>query len=203
MVTYDPILIVRLGAVNLMSPVARRSLLRAGLGVGVSLALPTIGAGQDDPAAARPQAGDLLVREGDASKTPLAASDVMPGARPILAWALEPGGNVVRSGSRLNQLLLVRLDAESLTAETKARAADGIVAYTAICTHEGCAVDDWLGEEQLLYCPCHGTKYDPKDNARVVEGEAPRPLPALPLKIEDGKLQIAGPLTARVGFQSA
>jgi Rieske Fe-S protein len=103
----------------------------------------------------------------------------------------------------LNQLLVVRLDPDTLAADTKARSAEGVVAYTAICTHEGCAVDDWLSDQQLLYCPCHGSKYDPKDGARVVEGEAPRALPALPLKIENGTLQIAGPLTARVGFQSA
>jgi Rieske Fe-S protein len=159
--------------------------------------------GQDDPQSARPREGDFLVKDGDSSSTPLGPTDFSPGSRPMLAWALDLGSGVVRNGSRLNQLLLVRLDPETLAADTKARSADGVVAYTAICTHEGCAVDEWLGEEQLLYCPCHGSKYDPRDSARVVEGEAPRALPALPLKVENGKLQIAGPLTARVGFQSA
>jgi len=67
----------------------------------------------------------------------------------------------------------------------------------------GCEVDDWLANEQRLYCPCHGSKFDPTDGARVVEGEAPRPLPSLPLRIADGKLVVAGPFTARVGFESA
>jgi rieske iron-sulfur protein len=187
-----------------MTRIGRRALLRTGLGVGVGLGLrPSWALGQDDPAAMRPAEGDFLVRSGDPSNTPLTPADVAPGARPILAWALDPASGTVRSGSRLNQLLVVKLPAESLSSDTAPRAVDGIVAYTAICTHEGCAVDDWLAPEQLLYCPCHGSKYDPKDSAKVVEGEAPRPLPALPLKLDDGRLQVAGPLTARVGFQTA
>ena len=59
---------------------------------------------------------------------------------------------------------------------------------------------DWL-PDGLLYCPCHFTKYDPRDGAAVIDGPAPRPLPALPLKIVDGKLTVAGPFTARVAFQ--
>jgi Rieske Fe-S protein len=164
---------------------------------------PALAIGQTDPASARPTEGDLLVSAGDAARKPLAPADIKSGSRPLLAWAMDPASGTVRSGSRLNQILVVRLAADSLTADTKARSAEGIVAYTAICTHEGCEVDDWLAEEQLLHCACHGTKYDPKDGARVVEGEAPRPLPALPLRLDKGRLQVAGPLTARVGFQSA
>src|SRR5262245_15203845 len=175
-----------------MTRIGRRALLRTGLGVGVGLGLrPDWAIGQDDAASLRPREGDLLVRSSDAQKTPLTPltpADIAPGGPPTLAWALDPATATVRSGSRLNQLLLVRLAGESLAADTKSRAADGIVAYTAICTHEGCAVDDWLSAEQLFYCPCHGSKYDPKDGARVVEGEAPRPLPALPLRVADGKL---------------
>ena len=107
------------------------------------------------------------------------------------------------SGSRLNRILLVRLDPEKLSPETRSRAAEGVVAYTAICTHTGCEVIDWLSDEQLLHCPCHYTKFDPKDGARVVDGPAPRPLPALPLQIVDGRLAVAKPFTTRVGFEPA
>ena len=62
---------------------------------------------------------------------------------------------------------------------------------------------DWQADEQLLHCPCHYTKFDPKDGARVVDGPAPRPLPALPLQIVDGKLAVASPFTTRVGFEPA
>jgi nitrite reductase/ring-hydroxylating ferredoxin subunit len=83
----------------------------------------------------------------------------------------------VRSGSRLNLVLLLRFDPGELSPETRLRAADGVVGYTAICTHTGCEVEEWLAEKQLLYCGCHASMFDPKDGARVVDGPAPRVLP--------------------------
>jgi len=75
------------------------------------------------------------------------------------------------------------------------------VAYTAICTHSGCEVSDWIADQETLSCPCHDSLFDPKDDARVVDGPAPRVLPALPLKLVDGKLVVGGPFTSRVGFE--
>ena len=66
---------------------------------------------------------------------------------------MDPADGTVRSGSRLNQVILLRLDPETLSAETRARAADGVVAYTSICTHTGCDVDDWQPAERLARVP--------------------------------------------------
>jgi rieske iron-sulfur protein len=114
---------------------------------------------------------------------------------------MDPVDRTVRSGSRLNQVILVRLDPDTLSAETRARSADGVVAYTSICTHTGCDVDDWQPAERLLACQCHFSAFDPRDGAKVVDGPAPRPLPALPLKIVDGMLVVAQPFTAPIGFE--
>src|SRR5439155_8373823 len=127
-------------------------------------------------------------KAGDAAKTPLTPRDIATGAAQTLAWPMDPTDRVVRSASRLNQVLLLRLDADALTAETRARAVDGIVAYSSICTHTGCDVDDWEPAGRLLACQCHFSQFDPRDGAKVVDGPAPRPLPALPLKIVDGFL---------------
>jgi Rieske Fe-S protein len=180
---------------------SRRALLKAGLTLGLGLRVTSPLGAQQDQASARPKEGDLLVKLGDASKTPLIPADIPLGARQTMAWALDPVDKIVRSGSRLNQLLLLRLDPEKLTAETRSRAADGVVAYTAICTHNGCDIDDWLADGQQLSCACHSSAFDPKDGGKVVDGPAPRMLPALPLKVVDGKLVVASPFTARVGFE--
>jgi rieske iron-sulfur protein len=185
-----------------MMDASRRVVLTAGIGLGLGWRLGSREVvGQDDRAAVRPEEGDLLVKSGDSSRTPLTPRDIPAGAAQTMAWAMEPVNRTVRSGSRLNQILLLRLDPEKLTAETRSRAADGVVAYTSICTHTGCDVADWLASEQLLYCPCHDSTFDPKDGARVVDGPAPRVLPALPLKIADGKLVVAKPFTAPIGFE--
>ena len=185
-----------------MSDAGRRVVLKAGIALGLGW---SVGAradtGQGDRAAARPEEGDLLVKAGDASNTPLTPRDIPIGAGQTMAWAMEPGERMVRSGSRLNQIMLLRLDPGTLTADTRARSADAVVAYTSICTHTGCDVDTWMAAEQLISCPCHDSVFDPKDGGRVVDGPAPRVLPALPLKVVDGRLVVAGPFSAPIGFQ--
>ena len=169
--------------------VRRRDMLLGGLW----LSLVAISSGkaeaQDDPAAARPKPGDLLVRDGDADKKPLTAADIVADAKPTAAWAMEPDTKTVRSGSRFNRLVIGRLG-------------DEVFAFTAICTHDGCDVTDWLADEHMLSCPCHYSKFDPKDGGRVKDGPAPRALPQLPLRVVDGQLVVAAAFTARVGFES-
>jgi Rieske Fe-S protein len=190
-----------------IEPLDRRTAIKQGLwclGIGAGLGVrPAVTRAQDEKSALRPQAGDLLIRSGDGAMTPLRPEDVPLAAKQTMAWAMEPAEKIVRSGSRFNLILLVRLDSATLAADTRARAADGVVAYTAICPHSGCEVDEWLPEEQILYCPCHASKFEPKNGARVVDGPAPRVLPALPLKVVDGQLVVAGSFTARIGFETA
>src|SRR5437867_977668 len=120
--------------------ISRRALLEGGVSFGLALTLTPDLAAQDDPASSRPVAGDLLVRASDSALVPLAVDDIALGAAPIMAWAMEPATKVVRRGSRLNRVLLLRLDETRLAEQTRGRAASGIVAYTAICTHTGCEV---------------------------------------------------------------
>jgi Rieske Fe-S protein len=172
----------------------RRAVLLSAIGWGLGL-------GQDDPASARPKEGDMLVKAGDAGRTPLTPNDIPLASGYTTAWAMDPADKTVRSGSRLNQLLLLRFDPGTLAAGTLMRAAAGVVAYTSICTHNGCDIDSWLAREQHLYCSCHESIFDPRDGARVVDGPAPRALPALPLTIADGTLVVAGGFTAPVGYE--
>ena len=185
-----------------MIDVGRRVVLKAGMALGLGCGLGTRdAAAQTDRTAGRPQEGDLLVRSGDATKTPLTPRDILNGAAQTAVWPMDPSDGTVRSGSRLNQVILLRLDPDTLSAETRARSADGVVAYTSICTHTGCDVDEWEPAGRLLACQCHSSQFDPRDGAKVVDGPAPRPLAALPLKIVDGKLAVAQPFTAPITFE--
>jgi len=184
----------------------RRALIRGGIGLGIGLCLAPAQASppaQESPAALRPKEGDLLVKVDDASATPLTPSDIPLAGAQTMAWAMDPADKTIRSGSRLNRVLLVRFAPDQLSDETKPRAADGVVAYTAICTHSGCEVTEWVADEEHLFCPCHDSSFDPRDAGKVVDGPAPRRRPALPLKIVEGKLVIAKPFVGRVGFERA
>ena len=59
------------------------------------------------------------------------------------------------------------------------------VAYSAVCTHQGCTVAYQSGQ---LACPCHGSVFDPANGAEVVAGPAPRPLPEIPVKVSGGEV---------------
>ena len=147
----------------------------------------------------RPQPGDQLIELGtDSGAKPLKPGDLAPQDL-VLAWALDPEKKVPRDQSRLNMVVLMRFDPATLGAAEAHMASDGIVAYSAVCTHQQCWVTDWLKSAQVLQCPCHQSQYDLRHGARVVGGPAPRPLPALPLKLSDGALTVAGPFTSRVG----
>jgi rieske iron-sulfur protein len=115
----------------------RRSLLATALGAGACLATGrSAGAEEGQPGSdERPQAGDLLVvSEGPQSGQVIKPSDLKPGGPPLHAWPKDSKTSVVRDGSRLNEILVIKLDPAELDDDTRARAADGIVAYSAICT---------------------------------------------------------------------
>lgn len=176
----------------------RRTVLQSAAGLVLAWMTP-ISAAQD-PKQARPAIGDWLVRKDDASLIPLTPDDVPFDGRALLAWPLAPKGDILRDGSPNNTIVLARLNPTSLSTFTRAQAVDDVVAYSAICTHSGCEVDDTLGDSHTLFCSCHGSIFDPRDGGAAIGGPAPRPLPSLPLKLVEGRLVVAAPFTAEPGF---
>jgi rieske iron-sulfur protein len=179
----------------------RRDVLAAGPIISLGLAAAALpGRAMAQGENERPKEGDVFVPIDGSSPVVFGPPDVPLGGPPMLAWPMEPVSKLVRNGSRLNKVLLVHLDPATLSGATRDNAADGVVAYTAICPHTGCDVTGWLAEQKILECPCHSSLYNPREGGTVMAGPAPRALPALPLKIVDGKLLVAKPFTSRVGF---
>jgi menaquinol-cytochrome c reductase iron-sulfur subunit len=58
---------------------------------------------------------------------------------------------------------------------------------SAICPHEGCEVN-WEPNANRFSCPCHES-YFAADGARI-SGPATRGLDALPMRVQDGKIQV-------------
>ena len=126
------------------------------------------------------------------------AQELALGGPQVQAYPMAPDGTV-RSDSRLNLVILARFDPAALTDETRARAADGVVAYSAICTHQGCPVNVWSKERNGFACSCHASIFDPRNAAEVIFGPAPRPLAALGLKLNGGVVTVASTFSGRVG----
>jgi ubiquinol-cytochrome c reductase iron-sulfur subunit len=106
-------------------------------------------------------------------------------------------------------IVLVRLEPAQLhlPAGRESWAADGIVAYSKICTHAGCAISLYrtptfapVEPRPALICPCHYSTFDPTDGGSVLFGPAGRPLPQLPLvAAAGGELHAGGNFDQPVG----
>ncbi len=126
----------------------------------------------------------------DPTGRPIKASDVTIGD----VWHVIPDGlNDLHEG-KLDEkakavVLLVRLAPEDLKADQSPAGEtwsyDGIVAYSKICTHVGCPVALYEQQTHHLLCPCHQSTFDVADGAKVVFGPAKRPLPQLPITVDD------------------
>jgi ubiquinol-cytochrome c reductase iron-sulfur subunit len=106
-------------------------------------------------------------------------------------------------------VVLVRLDPRALRLppERALWAPRGILAYSKICTHAGCAIALYrsplfepTAPQPALVCPCHYSTFDPADGGSVLFGPAGRALPQLPLRIDArGELRAAGNFSGPVG----
>ena len=188
----------------------RRTLILTALATAAHVAAATPAAADDDQpgSSERPQKSDVLVfSEGEHAGEVIKPQDLKAGGPPVRAWPKDPRTSVVRKGSRLNEVLVVKLDPAELDEETRSRAAGGVVAYSAICVHTGCPITAWVkaagGDKDVFKCVCHNSEYDPRQSAQVIFGPAPRRLPALPLAAEDGPLTVAATFVGKVGAQQA
>ncbi|HEY1713774.1 MAG TPA: Rieske 2Fe-2S domain-containing protein [Solirubrobacteraceae bacterium] len=143
------------------------------------------------------------VRLVDDAGAPLRAADIL---HQSYYTAFPEGADKELIGA---PLVVIRLDPDKLhLPEGRADwAPQGIMAYSKICTHAGCAVALYRNPKfpavqpsPALVCPCHYSTFDPFTGGAVTYGPAGRPLPQLPLMIDDtGHLRAAGTFSARVG----
>ena len=77
---------------------------------------------------------------------------------------------------------------------------NGIICYSKICTHVGCPISLYERTTHHVLCPCHQSTFDLADAAKVVFGPAHRPLPQLPLAVdEEGYLIAQSDFTEPIG----
>lgn len=131
--------------------------------------------------------GTRLAR--DPEGTPIKASDVTVGS---VFHVIPEGLNDLPHHDLMVEkskavVLLVRLNPGDLKIQPGREdwSFDGIVAYSKICTHVGCPVALYEQQTHHLLCPCHQSTFDVADGAKVVFGPAKRPLPQLPITVDE------------------
>ncbi|MBD8043642.1 MULTISPECIES: cytochrome bc1 complex Rieske iron-sulfur subunit [Arthrobacter] len=188
--------------------IKRRPLIRNTLLGAVALApLPAIAMFRD----LGPLPGDVLrhtmwdngVRlTRDPSGTPIKASDVTLGsAFHVIPEGLNDAEHKLEEKAKA-VVLLMRLDPSKLNPSPGREdwSVDGIVAYSKICTHVGCPVALYEQHTHHLLCPCHQSTFDLTQECAVIFGPAVRPLPQLPIAVDDeGYLIATSDFTEPVG----
>ena len=99
-------------------------------------------------------------------------------------------------------LLLIRLRPSEFNLEPDrlAMTHEGIIAFSKICSHMGCAVALYEQTTKHLLCPCHQSTFDVTRAAKVIFGPAARPLPQLDITVNDeGYLIARKPFSEPVG----
>lgn len=129
----------------------------------------------------------------DPTDTPIKASDVTIGSIfSVIPEGLPDEPHFLEEKAKA-VVILVRLDPREIV-EPEDRAGwsyDGIVAYSKVCTHVGCPVALYEQQTHHLLCPCHQSTFDVANQAKVVFGPAKRPLPQLPITVDDEGYLIA------------
>jgi ubiquinol-cytochrome c reductase iron-sulfur subunit len=178
----------------------------AGLGLGAALVTPIASLG--------PNVGETLEKTPwhrgrrlvDEKGAPLLADDLAVGD----FRSAFPEGITGPSRERMDAPVLVarlRPDELHMPPDRKTWAPEGLVAYSNICTHAGCAVsmmryplNEATSAGPAFVCPCHYSTFDPRRAGRVTFGPAGRPLPQLPLALDAQRhIVAAGGLSAPPG----
>lgn len=178
---------------------SRRDVVIAGtVAFATTLSAPPSNASAKSPEKMAVQPGDRLqLIKGKLKGKMLRPEMLVSGEAPIEAFPFDSEAGVLRRGNRLNRILVLKLSSSEMDEETFSRQAEGILAYSAVCTHRGCTVSSWKSEERLLRCMCHLSEFDALSGGSVVSGPAKRQLAMVPLELDS-----EGYVMARAGFTS-
>ena len=130
------------------------------------------------------------------------ASDLEVGAVAQVLPEIEDPEHRKLSDIAKDAVLLIRLRPEefNLEADRLAMTHDGIIAFSKICSHMGCAVALYEQQTKHLLCPCHQSTFDVTRAAKVIFGPSARPLPQLDITIDnEGYLVARQPFSEPVG----
>ena len=146
----------------------------------------------------------LLNDPGSAGITgvPIKPSDLEVGGVIQVLPELPTGVERTLENTGKDAVLLIRLRPEdfNLDAQRLSWTYQGIIAFSKICTHMGCAIALYEQQTHHLLCPCHQSTFDVTRGGKVIFGPAARPLPQLAITVDaDGYLVAQQGFTVPVG----
>ncbi len=172
-----------------------RMLVGAGGALGLALLLPVLSLG--------PAPGNTLKRTSWTKGTRLVTEDNQPilvnglGADQYLTVFPE---HHLDAADSVALLINVPRNELALPPAMMAGVAVDNICYSKLCTHAGCPVGLYRADSKTLFCPCHQSQFSVVDGGKPYFGPAARPLPQLPIGVDDsGHLVALADFDAPVG----
>jgi rieske iron-sulfur protein len=183
----------------------RRDVLKGTCGLVGAAAVMSVGASipaYADPQKDAPQVGDVFVfTDGPKKGNVVTVDDVVLDAAPLTVMAKDPNG-AVRDGENFTALLY-RVAKDKVPASMATASAEGVMAYSAVCTHQGCLMTELHKPDNNIICPCHDAMFDPLQEGKNTGGATSARLAYFPIKSDGGKIVVSDEPSAHVGIKKA
>jgi Rieske Fe-S protein len=158
---------------------ARRTVVAAAGAAGLSVALTACG-GSDDDSSSSSSAGTSGSTGSTGSTEAASAGGTGGGDSAAAGAALAKTADIPEGGGKV--FASEKVVVTQPTAGT-------YKAFSAVCTHQGCAVKSIA--DGVINCPCHNSNFSITDGS-VQGGPAPKPLPAVQITVSGDSIRLAG-----------
>jgi rieske iron-sulfur protein len=158
-----------------------------------------------EPQKDAPQVGDVFVfTAGPKKGSVVMVDDVIVDAIPLTVMPKDPNG-AVRDGDNFTTLLY-RVAKEKVPADMLPDTIDGLAAWSAVCTHQGCLMTEVHKPNDVsnafgFICPCHDAIFDPLQEGKNTGGATSATLAYFPIKSDGGKIVVKDLPSAHVGIK--
>ena len=153
---------------------ARRTVVAAAGAAGLAVALTACGGSDDDASSAPAESGGAADDAANGGGSGGSSGGDAAGGTPLASTADIPeGGGKVFADQKV---VVVQPSAGEFKA------------YSATCTHQGCAVKSV--SDGLINCPCHNSNFSVTDGS-VSSGPATKPLPEVRITVDGDSITLA------------
>lgn len=188
----------------------RRNLLKSTCGLVGTAALVSVGGSvrafaaggrgsQPQPPGAPERFDSFVFADGPNKGKDVKAEDIVLDAPPVTVQAKDEEGNVRESEKAT--ILMYRVSPDKIPADIRGDTWEGLIAYSALCTHKGCLLTGWDAPTKQFICPCHNGFFDPLKGGENTAGAPTRAIPQIPVRIHDGKLVVGDAIMGWIGVK--
>ncbi|MEU2285144.1 Rieske (2Fe-2S) protein [Streptomyces sp. NPDC013178] len=161
-------------SVNPVSGPARRTVVAAAGAAGLTVALTACGGSDDDASSSSVSSGGTTGSTGSTG-----SSDSASTGGAAAGSALAKTADIPEGGGKV-------FDAEKVVVVQPT--AGQYKAFSAVCTHQGCAVKSVA--DGVINCPCHNSNFSVTDGS-VKSGPATKPLPEVQITVSGDSISLA------------